>query len=265
MKKVFFSLMLVSACTMGQAAVLFQADAAPGEINTLPATVGASFDGGTDVIVVANATQSPTPIGDHSGGDGHSFRVGDINPGGGAFNFAYVATPPVNTDVVVSAWYYIDFTNGLDGTPVERDYIMMARLDTPNPFSTSPFSRQGYYLAVSLASSWPSLGAPPDRKPYLMKRNNDGTYTQIGSYGVADVTDGWHRLQLVCEGTTIRGYIDGVEVASGTDATYATGTGAAWGFYEDNGSPNFPTAGSIDNLLVESINSSVNGEWQFYN
>ncbi|CAN5394953.1 hypothetical protein BH09SUM1_BH09SUM1_13050 [soil metagenome] len=256
MKKLILSAVVVSLSVAANATVLLQVDATPAQVNTLPAGLTGSFDSGTDVKVVTLATMQPAIGADHTGGDGHVLRVGDIDAGGGSFNWAYVTTPPVNTDVAISAYYYVDFTNGMDTPTVqERDYVLMARTATADPQGTSP-SRSGYFFLISANASWTGVTPNPvNRKPYIIKRNADTTYTQIGINGVADVTDGWHKLKLEVIGTSIKGYVDDVVVCSGTDSTY-TGTGVAWGYYDDNGAAALPTplpyAAAVDNLLYET-------------
>jgi len=82
--------------------------------------------------------------------------------------------------------------------------------------------------------------------------------------GSSDVTTGWHYLELVCNGTSIQGKVDGTTVCSGTDSSYAGGN-AAWGYYDDNGAgSNYPYAAAWDNIIYETLSASGVNDWTLY-
>lgn len=263
MKRLLFSALLAGVASLAPGAIILQEDATPGQVGTQPASLLASFDGAADVQVVTLATMSPTIGADHAGGDGHVLRVGDIGAGGGSFNWAYEAAGTPQTDVAVSAWVFVEWTTR-DGTPLERDYLIIARKQTAANPQSAP-ARNGYMLAITADSSWGGISPnPPNFKPFIMKRSGTNT-TLLSSYGVADVTDGWHQVRLEVIGTQIRGYVDGVQVVSATDSEFASGF-AGWGYYDDNGSATFPYAAAYDNLLYETITAfTAVDDWSMFN
>jgi hypothetical protein len=223
------------------------------EVNTLPAGLSASYDGGVDAIVVPFGTMSPTIGADHAGGDGHVARIGDLAAGGGGYNWIFPTTQPSIADVRISGWVYVDWET-VDGV-AERDYIQLIRLQNADPQVTGSAAgtRQGYFFLVTKDSSWGGLATnPTNKRPFIMKRVGT-VHTLIGSEGTTDVNTGWHRFSFEASGTTLTGSIDGSVVATGTDSTYTTG-GWAVGYYDDNsaGGTN-PYAAAYDNLLVENL------------
>ncbi|MBI1290602.1 hypothetical protein GC173_05090 [bacterium] len=267
MKVGIYGLLIGALASSASAAVVAQFDFAPGEINTLPAALTASYDPGVDVIVVANTTHAPAVPADHAGGDGHSLRVGDLGPTGGGYDWAFPATQPSLGNVSVSAYFYMDWET-VDTTPGERDYLVMARLQNADPQVTGSAAgtRQGYFLAVTQDSSWTGISPNPTAKRAFLMKKVAGTHTVIGSESTVDIPTGWHKLELRVVGNNLVGLVDDVVVCSGTDAgsSYATG-GWAVGYYDDNigAGPDPAYAAAIDNVVVDDAPSSVN-DWTAY-
>jgi hypothetical protein len=252
---------LVAVASIASATVVLQENFTSAQNGTLPGSLSASYDGGTDVVVVPLATMQPTPPTDHSGGDGYVCRVGDLGTGGGGYNWIFLASPSPQTDVRIAGWVYVDWTT-LDGTPQERDYLILGRMQNTNPQVSVGGTRQGYFFGVTAYSSWTGISPNPTNfRPVLFKKVG-GSHTLIQE-GSSDVTTGWHYLELVCNGTSIQGKVDGTTVCSGTDSSYASGN-AAWGYYDDNGAAsNYPYAAAWDNIIYETLTSGVN-DWALY-
>lgn len=257
----YFVLGLIFITSSAFCAVLQQNDFTPAENGTLPSNLAASYDQGTDVIVVPLASMNPAPPVDHPGGDGYVLRVGDIGPGGGAWNWAYPDPGITETNCKVSAWVYVDWTTW-DSPPLERDYLLALRMQTQNPNSGATY-RQGYMFVIAANSSWTGISPnPTSKRPFIMKRVGT-TYTMIGSEGATDIETGWHYVVFEAVGDQLKGYVDGQLVCSGTDTTYTSGY-CAIGYYEDNGlTINYPYAAAFDNFSFESVNLGVDG-WMLY-
>jgi len=262
MKGKFITVGLVAAvAAAASGAVILQEDFTSAQNGTLPASLSASYDGGTDVVVVPLATMQPAIGADHTGGDGYVCRVGDLGPGGGGYNWIYPTSAAPQTDVRVAGWVYVDWTTW-DPTPLERDYMIMARMTNVNPQS-SP-TRQGYFFLVTANSSWSGITPdPPNFKPFLMKKVGT-SHSVIGSYGASDVTTGWHYFELEINGSNLVGKVDGTTVASGTDSSYTSGN-VAWGYYDDNGgTSSYPYAAAWDNIIYETTTPSSTSDWALY-
>ncbi len=263
-KRILLTVLFASLAAFASAAILLQENFTSADNGTLPASMSASYDVGVDPIVVANSAQVPAPAADNSGGDGYSLRVGDIGSGGGYFNWVFPAAAgaiPAQTDCKLSAWVYITW-DSRDATPLERDYLMMVRMQNDRDPQTGTYYRQGYMLAVTAQSSWGGISPnPPDYKAFIMKRSS-GNSTLLSSYSTADVTTGWHYLTIAAVGSSIYGYVDGALVVTGTDSEYASGH-CAIGYYEENGAANYPYAAAYDNFLYESVAADVS-DWTLY-
>jgi hypothetical protein len=261
LKKVMFAAAIAALTTATFAATLLEENFTQAQLGQRPASLAASFDADTDTVVINAATANPV-VTERTGGDGYYLRVGDIGASGGAFNWAYPASMATQSDAKVSAYVYVSWA-GQDATPKERNYLLAIRMQVANP-QTGTYVRQGYMMAISNNSSWPGITPNPSNgKPYLLKRVQL-VHTMIGSEAAAAVSEGWHLLTLEAVGTTIKGYVDGVEVCSGTDTSYASGF-AAIGYYEKNGEAlTWPYAATYDNLKYESIVPASVNEWSIY-
>jgi len=260
MKKLF-CVLFVCLVSLSFAAIVQQNDFTSGENGTLPSNLGGSYDAGTDVSVQPLASISPAPSGDHAGGDGYALRVGDINTGGGYFNFAFPNPDNDQTDCKVSAWVYIDWTTW-DATPLERDYLLCLRQQAQDP-QTGTYYRQGYMFAITSNSSWAGISPnPTSKRPFIMKRV-DATSTLIGTEGSTDVDTGWHKIAFQVVGTELKGFVDDVQVCSGTDSQYASGS-CAIGYYEENGATAYPYAAAYDNFIFENTPFSGVNDWALY-
>lgn len=249
---------------VASAAVVLQEDFTAAQNGTLPGTLSASYDSGVDVIVVPLSTMSPTIGADHTGGDGYVCRVGDLGSAGGGYNWIFLASPSPQTDVNISGWVYVDWTQW-DASPLERDYLILGRMQNSNPMvtGTAAGTRQAYFFGVTAYSSWTGISPNPTNfRPILFKKV--GTTHTLIQEGSSDVLTGWHFFELVCNGSTITGKVDGATVCSGTDTSYASGN-AAWGYYDDNGaSLNYPYAAAWDNIKYETLSASGVNDWTLY-
>ncbi len=263
-KKIIAGGLLASLAAVATGAVVLQEDFTPAQNGTLPGTLSASYDSGVDAIVVPLATMQPTPPVDHSGGDGYVCRVGDLGTGGGGYNWIFLSSPSPQSDVRIAGWVYVDWTT-LDGTPQERDYMILGRMQNTNPQVTGSAAgtRQAYFFAVTAYSSWTGISPNPTNfRPILFKKV--GTTHTLLQEGANDVTTGWHYFELVMNGSSIEGKVDGVTVCSGTDTSYASGN-AAWGYYDDNGAASsYPYAAAWDNILYETTTPSAVNDWTLY-
>lgn len=260
-------LVFVAIASTCFATVQMQQDFTPAQNGTLPTGLTGSYDSGTDVSVVPFGTIVPAPPADHTGGDGYVLRVGDINAGGGFYNWAGLTTANAQADCSVSAWVYLELTTG-DATFLEREVFVACRMQTTDPQLPDSANRHhGYMLLISRAASWTGITPnPTDRMPYLMGRQNvaSGNYFYVGTPGTTAVADGWHQLKIEATGTTIKGYVDNVVVCQGTDSTYTSGNPAI-GYYEANGAASsYPYAAAFDNFLYETPTILSASDWQLY-
>ncbi|MGC8842107.1 MAG: hypothetical protein ACP5QZ_11740 [Candidatus Sumerlaeaceae bacterium] len=260
-----FSKLIIAGLFAGVAAfasgaVVLQEDFTASQNGTLPGSLSASYDAGVDVIVVPLATMQPTPVTDHTGGDGYVCRVGDIGSSGGGYNWIYLASPSPQADARVSGWVYVDWTT-LDATPLERDYLILGRMQNTDP-QVSP-TRQAYFFGVTAYSSWTGISPNPTNfRPVLFVKS--GTSHTLIQEGSSDVTTGWHFFELEMSGSSIVGKVDGTTVVSGTNTTYGSGN-AAWGYYDDNGSASsYPFAAAWDNIKYETLGASAVTDWTLY-
>ena len=59
---------------------------------------------------------------------------------------------------------------------------------------------------------------------YKIYRNDNGSSTELASVNAGALTPSQtYKVRIECEGSTIRGLVDGAEVISASDSTYATG------------------------------------------
>lgn len=256
--------LFASVTALASGAVVLQEDLTPAQNGTLPASLSASYDSGVDVVVVPLATMQPTPPADHTGGDGYVCRVGDIGTGGGGYNWIFLASPSPQADIKISGWVYVDWTT-LDATPLERDYLILGRMQNTNPMVTGSTAgtRQAYFFGVTAYSSWTAISPNPTNfRPVLFKKV--GTTHTLLQERASDVTTGWHFFELEMSGSSIVGKIDGTTVCSGTDTSYASGN-AAWGYYDGNGAASaYPYAAAWDNTKYETLGASAASEWTLY-
>lgn len=252
----FYVAALLTMGAVGHATIIQQEDFPPSQAGTLPSTMDAQWDAGTDVIVTDLATVV-VPV-DHPGGDGYVLRLGDLGAGGGGYNFAFPSDYQTasETDNSVAAWVYFDFptTNTL-----ERDYGLIIRCQ-PDPGGGVYPLRAGYWLLVTNNSSWGSY-VPLNFRAFLLKRVS-GAWFQIGTAGVNDYTTGWHRLELVAIGAEVRGYVDGNLECAATDSDYAAGFPVMVRYDDEGVDPDF-FAASFDNFLWSKPNTTVS-EWSIY-
>lgn len=258
--------LVIGAAAMGSSAVVLQEDFTSAQNNTLPGTLSASYDGGTDVVVVPLATMQPTISGDHTGGDGYVCRVGDLGTGGGGYDWIFLTSPSPQADVRIAGWVYMQWDAAtFDGTPQERDYIILGRMQNTDPqvVGVASGTRQAYFFAVTAYSSWTGISPnPPNFVPILFKKVGS-THTLL-STAPNTVATGWHYMELLISGTSLTGKIDGATVCTATDTSYTSGN-AAWGYYEGNGGAlNNPYAAAWDNIIYETTNPSAVNDWTMY-
>lgn len=265
LKRFAFVPLFALAASIGIGAIVQQNDFTQAQNGTLPADLTASYDPGVDVLVVPFGSANPTPPADHAGGDGYVCQVGDLGTGGGGYDWVYSATAAVQTDCKMTAWIYVDWVNWDTPTALERDYMVMLRMQNdrdPQVQGSAAGTRQGYIFLVTANSSWTGLAVPTNFRPFIMKKVAT-THTLIGSEGTNDVLTGWHLFEFTVQGTQLTGKIDGATVCSGTDSEYASGYSAI-GFYEDNGAAlNNPYAAAVDNMLYETVTADVS-DWSIY-
>ncbi len=265
-KRIATILLFLGVTSFASAAILLQEDFTPAQDGTLPTTLSASFDPGVDVKVTALSNILPTPVGDHTGGDGYALQVGDLGTGGGGYNWAFPSDASgitAEANCKISAWIYIDWAN-MDATPQERDYMLMLRLQNGrDPQAVSP-TRNAYWFLVTANSSWSGISPnPPNYKAFIMKRVNT-TQTKLSAYSTADVATGWHLFSFEAVGSTLKGYIDGALVAEATDTDpngYTSGN-AAFGYYDDNGATTYSAA--FDNVVYETVEETDVTDWTLY-
>lgn len=237
----YFLLACVLITTGGFCAVIQQEDFTSGENGTLPSTLDAEWDAGTDVIVTDLATVGVPS--DHTGGDGYVLRLADL--GDALWNFCFPANYQTVSyaDTTVEAWAYFDF----DGISGERDFGVFIRSAPDSGGGVYPL-RAGYWLFVGVNSSWSGY-VPTDNRAFMLKYSG-GAWVQVGSEGTTDYTTGWHKLRIEAVGSEIKGYVDGNLEVSATDTEYATGV-AGMVYY--NASANgVDEAGAFDNFLWET-------------
>jgi len=99
---------------------------------------------------------------------------------------------------------------------------------------------QGYYLRLSPAGAWG-----------LYATTSSGPGNQLAS-GQITLTNTWHNLKLRFSGSTITGFVEGSQVCSVTDTTYAAGM---VGFITGD-LTNYNTA-MFDNLIVNPVGGAT--------
>src|SRR2546430_233952 len=72
---------------------------------------------------------------------------------------------------------------------------------------------------------------------------DSGSVTVLGSSALTVSTGTWYSLQIQVSGTTVTGFVNGVQVGSGTSSTFGSGT---------VGFATFHATASFDDLLVSS-------------
>jgi hypothetical protein len=268
LKRLFLQTMLATVAASSFALVLEQQDFTPAQVGTNPPGWTGSFDAAVDTVVVTRATMSPAIPADHLGGDGHLLRVGDVGPNGGAYNWAFKSTQSDLANYTLSVWLYTDFTN-MDTPGLERSYLIGVRQANVNPqvAAVGTVSRQGYMFAITANSSWAGITPnPANRKPFFISKDVNAVHSVAGGvYGAADVTDGWHKIDLVLNGSSLKAYIDNVLAVDVVDSSHATGK-IALGYYEDNGAATtFPYAAAFDNYLL-TVPDPPNAakDWQMF-
>jgi galactosylceramidase len=86
------------------------------------------------------------------------------------------------------------------------------------------------------------------------KKNKDGTEPSLGIAQVASVgPNQWHNLKLRFEGTVLTAFVDGTQVLTANDATYAKGMA---GLCAGSGKKELSTP-YFDNLLINAVNGAV--------
>ena len=73
---------------------------------------------------------------------------------------------------------------------------------------------------------------------------DSGSVTVLGSSALTVTTGTWYSLQIQVSGTTVTGFVNGVQIGSGTSSTFGSGT---------VGFATFHATASFDDLLVSSI------------
>lgn len=239
----YFLLACVLITTGGFCAVIQQEDFTSAQNGTLPTTLDAEWDAGTDVIVTDLATVGVPS--DHTGGDGYVVRIADLGAAG--YNFCFPANYETVSyaDSTVEAWAYFDF-EGISG---ERDFGLFIR-SAPDPDADEKVydQRAGYWLFVTVNSSWGSY-YPTNNRAFMLKRSA-GAWVQVGSEGTTDYTTGWHKLRIEAVGSEIKGYVDGNLEVSATDTEYATGFAGM--VYYNVAANGVDEAGAFDNFLWET-------------
>ncbi|GII80462.1 hypothetical protein Sru01_54440 [Sphaerisporangium rufum] len=104
-----------------------------------------------------------------------------------------------------------------------RNVAVLARAQ-----STSAY----YYLGLSNAGS------------VVLGVRNGGGLTTLASAGASVATGTWYTLRLEVFGTTLRGFVDGVQVVTATDPTFSSGRAGLAGHY---------AAASFDDVLVTDV------------
>ena len=124
--------------------------------------------------------------------------------------------------------------------------------------------RQGYFaMFASKNSSWGMADSttyyPTDMTPFVLSTVNGTTSwnTKVAENpsSVLSVIDGWHNYVAEAKGTTIRMYIDGVQVCEGTNTEWATGYPMVTVYWDDQSKEadtNWTTLG-IEELKFEQI------------
>lgn len=244
-------------------AVLQQEDFTPAENGTKPAGIKGEWDADTDLIVIPIASANPAVAADHTGGDGYVLQVGDV--GAGAYNFAWPSSYTPQTYSEAECWVYFNF----DGVTAERDYIMIIHGSENVSESYYYNGRPGYWLMVTVNSSWGTY-TPPDKTAFLLKRATDDSAWVIPvlDEGTGTYDTGWHKMRLeITSSGEIKGYIDDVLEVSATDTDYTSGF-PVMAFY-DNGTDN-TVAGAFDNFVWSSspppppVVTAVESGWYLY-
>jgi galactosylceramidase len=132
------------------------------------------------------------------------------------------------TNYQVSADVFFETTTGWAG--------VMGRVNsTGDGYGTTP---NGYYMTLTPTGAWT-----------FNKVSFGGGATAI-STGQATLAAGdWHNIQLVFQGTSIKGLVDATQVFSVTDATYGTGS---VGLVTLAG-----TTAQFDNLIVNTVGGAT--------
>ena len=250
---VFFMFLSVVALS----AVIQQNDFTPAENDTIPADFTSDWDAGTDVKVLSLATLGVAA--DHTGGDGYALRIADLGDTG--YNFAYPASYATasHADSGVEAWVYLDFAPYSD----ERDCGLAIRcgVDTTPSFGAQAIYSDmiGYWFLVTVNSSWGSY-VPTNRRGFFLKKIS-GVWAQVGTEGASDVTDGWHKIRVEAQGTTLRAFIDDVLYLTVEDTENSFTTGfVAMTYYRATDDSN---VGIFDNFLWDTEMTDVS-DWELY-
>jgi hypothetical protein len=245
------------------AVVLQQEDFTSGENGTKPAGLKGEWDDTTDITVIPIASANPAVAADHTGGDGYVLQVGDLGSGG--YNFAWPSSYTPQTYSEVECWVYFNFDGGIT---LERDYILIIHGSEDGTGSYYSNGRKGYWLLVTMNSSWGTY-VPPDKTPFLLKRATDdsGWVIPVLDEGTGTYDTGWHKMRLEITNTgQIEGYIDDVLEVSATDTDYTSGF-PVMAFYDDNATD---TAGAFDNFIWTSSPpppppiTSADSQWSLY-
>jgi lysophospholipase L1-like esterase len=141
--------------------------------------------------------------------------------------------------------YYLTNATPSNDYRVVLDAVTLGSVTTIGIAARLSTSAATFY-ALSLSSSGTTL---------TLFRFIAGASTSLQSVTVVNKSGSRHRLELVCVGTLIKGYYNGAEVISVTDANIASGRAGI--FMGDTASD---TAGThIDNLVVETIPAGAFG------
>jgi hypothetical protein len=247
MKKLFIimSLILVSSAFCWQE-IIQQEDFTPAQNGTLPSTMDAEWDAGIDVIVMPYSDISapfPAPV-DHPDGDGYALRLGDINAGGGGYNFCFPANyaTAFETNNAVEAWIYCNFDP--TAVTVEQDYGLYVRA-TADPGGGAYPARSGYWFLITTNSSWGTY-YPTNFRPFLMDRPS-GAWVPLVE-GTGTYTTGWHKLRLEAVDSTIKGYVDGNLEVSTTVSDFTAGFAGMVYYTSLVSGSDYPYAGTYDNF-----------------
>ena len=109
----YFVLACLLITANGFCAVILQEDFTPGENGTLPSTLTAEWDAGTDVIVTDLATVGVPSY--HTGGDGYVLRLGNLGAAGWQYCYPADYETVSYADSAAEAWVYFDFEGTFSG------------------------------------------------------------------------------------------------------------------------------------------------------
>jgi galactosylceramidase len=104
---------------------------------------------------------------------------------------------------------------------------------------------KGYYLRLAADGSCALFAATQER--------NTGAGKQLATGQVANIAgQQWHNVKLQFSGTTITGFVDGVQVLTATDSLYPAGmAGLITGDVRDRNTALF------DNLLINAVGAAT--------